>query len=180
MAAIVLAHLEAMQTRDDPARCRAAKVRLIKGLFARGLNREAIRQLFRLIDWLIELPPELARSFGEEIYRFEQEQHMPYVTSIERMAREDGKAEGFRERQEKGRQEGEQKGRQEGEAKGRQEGMRAMALTALEVGLRSRFSGAGLALLPRLQGIQELTILNQLLELLWQGSTLEDFQRQLP
>ena len=62
----------------------------MKSLFDRGLTAEAIRQLFRVIDWLLELPCELERQFQEEIHRFEEERHMPYVTSIERMAREEG------------------------------------------------------------------------------------------
>ena len=36
------------------------------------------------------LPAELQRSFRDEIYQFEMQKRMPYVTSIERMAEEKG------------------------------------------------------------------------------------------
>jgi len=34
----------------------------VKSLFDRGLTAEAIRQLFRVIDWLLELPRELEQQ----------------------------------------------------------------------------------------------------------------------
>jgi hypothetical protein len=62
-------------------------VRLVKGLYERGLSPEDVRQLFRFIDWVMELPPALEQLFEEEIYRFEEEKRMPYMTSFERRAR---------------------------------------------------------------------------------------------
>jgi hypothetical protein len=85
-AAVVLAQLKVLETRQDAAARRQWKVRLIKGLYERGLSAEAVRQLFRLIDWMMQLPQELEDQFWEEIYRFEEEQRMPYVTSVERSA----------------------------------------------------------------------------------------------
>src|SRR5438093_13702045 len=61
----------------------------------------------RIISWRIgpsprsdrmdrlALPPELNESFREEIQRFEEDRKMPYVTSIERLAREEGRQEGI-------------------------------------------------------------------------------------
>jgi hypothetical protein len=61
-------------------------VRLVKGLYDRGWSAADVRQLFRLIDWLMELPEELQEGFRQEVYEFEEERQMPYVTSIERLA----------------------------------------------------------------------------------------------
>ena len=72
-------------------------MRLIKGLYERGLTANQVRQLFRLIDWMVQLPAELQQQFREEIHRFEEERRMPYVTSIERLAREEGRVEGLLE-----------------------------------------------------------------------------------
>jgi hypothetical protein len=47
-----------------------------------------------VIDRLMELPPALADVFRQERDRI-QEKHMPYVTSIERLARCDGIREGI-------------------------------------------------------------------------------------
>jgi len=51
-----------------------------------------VRQLFRVIDWLLALPPELAQSFHEELHAWEQENVMgvPYIDSIERIGMEKG------------------------------------------------------------------------------------------
>ena len=59
-----------------------------------GFTGDQIRQLFRLIDWLMDLPEELEKQLQQELTRFEEEKQMPYVTSIERFAEKRGKAEG--------------------------------------------------------------------------------------
>jgi hypothetical protein len=38
-------------------------VRLVQGLYERGLGPEQVRQLFRLIDWMVQLPEELEHEF---------------------------------------------------------------------------------------------------------------------
>ncbi|MBC8875225.1 MAG: cytosolic protein [Planctomycetes bacterium] len=89
-AAIVLTHLKTLETRQDPESRRAWKVRLIKGLYERGLGREDIRQLFRLIDWMMDLPEDLNEQFWLEIEKLEEERTMPYITSVERLGRKKG------------------------------------------------------------------------------------------
>jgi hypothetical protein len=88
-AKVVLAHLKALETRQDPADRRAWKVRLVKGLFKRGLSAEDARQLFRFIDWVMALPPALEALFRDEIDQYEKEKRVPYITSIERLAMEE-------------------------------------------------------------------------------------------
>ncbi len=83
-AKVVLAHLKALQTRRDPATRRFWKFRLVRGLYERGFSAENVRQLFRLIDWLMELPSPAQRAFRRELDEFEEGRRMPYVTSIER------------------------------------------------------------------------------------------------
>ncbi|NEO27194.1 MAG: hypothetical protein F6K03_09935 [Kamptonema sp. SIO4C4] len=46
---------------------------------------------------MMTLPEGLQRNFSTEIYAFEEEQQMPYITSGERMARQEGRVEGCRE-----------------------------------------------------------------------------------
>src|SRR5262249_29398418 len=83
-AQVVLAHLKALETRGDPASRRAWKVRLVRGLYERGFTKEKARQLFRVIDWLMELPPRFQQHFEQELHEYEEGRRMPYVTSIER------------------------------------------------------------------------------------------------
>jgi hypothetical protein len=91
----VLAHLKAMETRQQPGERRAWKLRLVKGLYERGLSAEDVRQLFRFIDWVMELPEPLERSFWQEITHYQEEKRMPFVTIAERVGREKGLTEGL-------------------------------------------------------------------------------------
>lgn len=99
----MLAHLGALATRHDPAGRQRYKVRLVKGLYDRGWTAEDVRQLFRLIGWLMELPPALEQRFREEIYQWEEERRMPFMTSFEQMGLEKGPKKGLKKGLEKGR-----------------------------------------------------------------------------
>ena len=48
--------------------------------------------MFRLIDWMMHLRVDLEERFKQELDQFEESQQMPYVTSIERIARAEGVA----------------------------------------------------------------------------------------
>jgi hypothetical protein len=87
-ARVVLAHLKALQTRRDPEERRAWKFRLVRGLYERGFQAQDVRQLFRLIDWLMELPPPQKRRFWEEVNTYEEERRMPFMTTPEWVARQ--------------------------------------------------------------------------------------------
>ena len=89
-AIFVLAHLKGQETREVPLNRLAWKFRLTKGLFQHGRSADQIRSLFRFIDWMIDLPLELEEKFSEQLSQFEEEQQMPYVTSIERLGIEKG------------------------------------------------------------------------------------------
>src|SRR5262245_17399944 len=65
-ATVALAHLKTLQTRGKPDERRAWKFRLVKGLYERGLSAEDVRQLFRIIDWMMDLPRPLEALFQQE------------------------------------------------------------------------------------------------------------------
>lgn len=52
-------------------------------------------ELFRFIDWIMVLPADLEQSFRTEIEQHEERQKMRYVTSVERLARQNGIEEGI-------------------------------------------------------------------------------------
>ena len=89
-AVIVAAHLTTQQTNQDPSRRYQGKLRIAKSLYQRGYSRQDILELFRLIDWMMSLPESVESEFKEEIRRFEEDLQMPYVTNIERLARQEG------------------------------------------------------------------------------------------
>ena len=96
-AMLVLAHLKSLETKGDTANRYAWKFRLVKGMYTRGRSAEQVRNLFKFIDWMIDLPPELEKQFTEQLSQYEEEKHMPYVTSVERLAREQGREQGLLE-----------------------------------------------------------------------------------
>jgi hypothetical protein len=95
-AVVVMAHLKAREVRDGAER-KQWKLRLLWGLYERGYNREEILTLFRFIDWLLVLPVVLEQEFWHEFRQLEEEKHMPYVTSVERMGFERGQLQATRE-----------------------------------------------------------------------------------
>jgi hypothetical protein len=94
-AVIVAAHLTTQQTTQDPQGRYLGKLRLAKSLYQRGYSRQDILELFRLIDWMMTLPDMSESEFKQEIRRFEEDLQMPYVTSFERLARQEGLDEGI-------------------------------------------------------------------------------------
>jgi hypothetical protein len=73
----VPAQLKVQETRGDPEERRRWKLRLLKGLYDRGLSAEQVRELFRLLDWMVQLPEDLQERFQAELFRFEEERRMP-------------------------------------------------------------------------------------------------------
>ncbi len=63
----------------------------------KGYSREQIIGLFRFIDWIMFLTKKLADSFKVELRNDEEANRMRYVTSIERLAKEEGVIETLRE-----------------------------------------------------------------------------------
>lgn len=89
---VVMAHLQTQRTQQPMERY-AAKLKLAQMLYRRGYNRRDVLELFRFIDWILTLPSELEQQFRVELAQFEAEVKMEYVTSVERLARQEGSRE---------------------------------------------------------------------------------------
>jgi len=63
-------------------------------LYEKQWQAEEVRRLFRFIDSLMDLPAALELQFLEIVQEIETEKQMPYVPSIERLARTEAKIEG--------------------------------------------------------------------------------------
>jgi Domain of unknown function (DUF4351) len=88
-ATIVMAHLKTLETRKDMVLRKEWKLWLMRRLYERGFERQDILNLYNFVDWLMVLPERLAVTFEAEISQYEQEKHMPYMTSFERRGRQE-------------------------------------------------------------------------------------------
>ena len=93
-ALIILANWATQRTREDMVERLRWKSDLTRRLYEGGLKRKQILELYRLLDWLMQLPDELEQQHKVELREFEESRAMPYITSIERMGREEGREEG--------------------------------------------------------------------------------------
>jgi hypothetical protein len=94
-APVVLAHLKAQETSRNPEDRHAWKVRLVRGLYERGFSPKDVRELFHLIDWLMELPPVLADVFWDNVEKIQEERRIPFITTPERVGYRRGMREGI-------------------------------------------------------------------------------------
>ncbi|MBE9010640.1 transposase [Pseudanabaenaceae cyanobacterium LEGE 13415] len=85
-ARLVYAHLQTQATTGDARARLTRKLQLILGMQGLGYSEDTILELFRFIDLMMTLPPELDRAFDAEIRRFGAENVMPYLTTVERFA----------------------------------------------------------------------------------------------
>jgi hypothetical protein len=88
------AQIEALRTAGDPEGRFRAKWRLVRNLYDLGYNADEVREAFLLIDWMIHLRRDLEEEFAKRLSTFEETLEMPYVTSVERIWKEQGEAVG--------------------------------------------------------------------------------------
>ncbi len=101
-AVVVLAHLYTQQTRQQPGLRYDLKWRLTRMLYERGYNKQKILSLYRYINWLMALPPELEQQLDNAITDYEEAQKMAYITSMERRGIQKGIGEGIKQGLQKG------------------------------------------------------------------------------
>jgi hypothetical protein len=118
-ALVTAAHLLTRQTKRNPQQRYAAKWRLAKLLYERDWDKQRIIDLFSVLDWMMQVPPELQRQLWHEIDQLERIHQMPYITSVERIGME------------KGLQIGLQQGLLEGKIEGKREGELTLLLRQL-------------------------------------------------
>lgn len=82
------------------------KINLVKKLYHLGYAVDDIRLLYAFIDSVLMLPQTLDEEFRNDIKEYEEENHMRYITSIERLGRKDGMREGIQKGMQKGIEKG--------------------------------------------------------------------------
>ena len=113
-ALVVMAQVRAKRVKGGATR-KDVKVALIRLLYERGYSRQQVVRLFTIIDWILQLPRALEPEFVQAIYAIQEEKHMPYVNTIERLGIEKGEKLGIEKGEKLGIEKGRQKERQEAE-----------------------------------------------------------------
>ncbi len=57
---------------------------MARGLNERGFNVQDIQQLFRVIDWLMELPPRVQEQFDKDLAEYEEEHSVHFYDTFEK------------------------------------------------------------------------------------------------
>jgi hypothetical protein len=163
-ALVTLAHLEALATKpDDPAR-KNAKFRLIRLLLERGYQRQEIYALFRFIDWVLWLDPDLEKEFEADVALLEKERNVEYISSMERRAIDRGL--------ERGLAQGLERGLEQGLVQGKMLGQRQLLLQMMQLKF-GELPPEMLAYVASLEDEGALTLLGQRL---LTAVSLEDMQ----
>ncbi len=106
-ALAILAGLYSIKAHNNDNIKLKFKLKLIRLLLERGYKEKEIIEMFRFIDGVIKLNDIMKEKlFKKELSNMKEVKDMPYITSIERIAREEGVEEGIKEGIEEGIKEG--------------------------------------------------------------------------
>ncbi|BAB74310.1 all2611 [Nostoc sp. PCC 7120 = FACHB-418] len=80
---MVMAHLRTKATNSNLSAREQWKWNLARLLYERGYNRKEIVDLYKVIDLMMALSPDLQLSFEEKLANYQEERKMPLLTNIE-------------------------------------------------------------------------------------------------
>jgi hypothetical protein len=92
-----MAHLKTKATTGNLSEREQWKWTLIRGLYDRGLTKEQIVNLFKIIDKMMSLPKELQQGLVAKIKQLEEERKMPFISPTEELAMERGELKGIQQ-----------------------------------------------------------------------------------
>ncbi len=88
-----LIQLKKLEVGSDSERLLAGKLEMARAMFQRGYSVDHVRSLYRFLDYIMRLPPELEQAFERDLAR-EGETAMTYLSGIEKRAWKRGREEG--------------------------------------------------------------------------------------
>lgn len=89
-AIVTRVQLAKLKSERDADKRYSFRMELTKELYLRNYSKEQVIRLYRFIDYVLKLPKLKALQFKHELELFEEGRRMPYVTSTEMIAREEG------------------------------------------------------------------------------------------
>ena len=97
IAWVIRAHLIALRSKRNTLSRYRRKLELLRHLAEDTIDRETLYQLLRLTDWFLPLSEPEEITFRQELLELTPQKTMPFVTSFERLARQEGRQEGREE-----------------------------------------------------------------------------------
>ena len=99
---VILAHLEALETRRNFENRLRVKIQLTRMLYKRGFSKEYVLNLFFFLDWVLTLPEPEEIKYTEQIEEIERANQMQYISSVERVGIQKGMQQGIQQGIQKG------------------------------------------------------------------------------
>lgn len=93
-AIVTRVQLAKLKSERDADKRYSFRMELTKEFYLRDYSKEQVIRLYRFIDYVLKLPKLKALQFKQELELFEEGRRMPYVTSTEMIAREEGLMQG--------------------------------------------------------------------------------------
>src|SRR6185312_16337811 len=94
-ALVVMIHLRGIATQGKGRRRLEWKLALMKALSEKGWPEDDVIDLFRVIDWVMALPPKLEERFEKQWKEYEEEKMTVRLAPFERRAMERGMERGM-------------------------------------------------------------------------------------
>ena len=167
VARVIEAHRMAQETGKDMKKRRTGKLGLVRQLLESGMNELEVREVMRLVHWLLALPEVDELGFRKEVKEMEASMQTKRRSTYERIVWEEGLVQGRDE------------GRLEGRVEGRVEGRHTAALELLLELVSERFGPCGDGLRARVGAIRDESRLRQLARAVLTASTLNEFEARL-
>ena len=163
-ATIVMAHLRTKSTTRDFTEREKWKWQLVRSLYERGLSKFDIINLFKFIDKMMTLPPNLQQNLESKINQYEEEQKVELLCVMEERGIEKGK--------QIGQQIGEKIGQQIGQQIGAKKTCRKNIIDLLEM----RFLSVPETLVETLNNIEDLARLERLILKTFSVNSVAEFE----
>ena len=160
VARVIEAHRLAQGTGRNMKARRSGKLGLVRHLLESGMGELEVREVMRLIHWLLALPEEEELGLRKDVKQMEASMQTKRRSTYERIVWEEGLEQGLEQGLERGR------------AQGRYDAMRECLLDQVA----ERFGPCSEGLRARVQSIQDESELRQLGRAILKVSTLAEFE----
>ena len=175
-ASLVFAHLKTQETRGLPSERLTWKISLLKNLFRCGMSKDDIREMIRVVDWLMDLPDNLQIEFESKLKELEEPNPMAYVTTFEKWGRRDGIEIGLKRGRRLGKKEGLESGLEKGREEGREEGRVVELRSRINALLELRFGNVPQRIEKAIEVIDSMSRLDVLFKSAATVKSLDEFE----